>query len=76
MKTSKFEVTLDVSNLTGSAWDSWCESDPVDGITYNALQRDGLEHWTVEAETAELARERVASTLADANVDIINVTES
>ena len=71
--TNRYTVTLDVTELSGAAWEAWCDSSPVDGIDYEALQSDHVEHWTVEATSLEAARERVEQEIGDAPVTIVDV---
>ncbi len=71
----KYSVTLNVSEISGAAWDAWCETNPVDGIEYNALQDDGLEYWTVTAPSAEMARSLAETAIGDSGAEIVGVVE-
>jgi len=71
--TDRYLVTLNISGLSETQWDEWCEADPVDGIDYEALQSDHLEHWRVEATSLEAARERVEHEIGDDPVTIVDI---
>lgn len=69
----RYDVTINVEALTGAAWDEWCERGPVDGIEYAALQSDGVEHWTVTAPNAALARDLAERAIGDDHAEIVGV---
>ena len=73
--STDYTVRLDVSSLSGSSWDDWCDSGAPEGVTVHAVQQDGYEHWTVSAATVEGAREYVEAAVGDYEVSIVDIAE-